>query len=224
MNIEQRTSVVHSVKCCTHIKQDECSYRTNDIIHDTHYSSFHVMMSAVCGLIRWKTFMTFSMCSEPRCNELGGKTQVRYWSIRVDIFNTQRRILESWKTRADVCVSARSPDCRDTLQFSLSILEQERRKESFMSQIGTDGSNEQCLTGVRDSSRVTSSTPTGSKMENGVVTSCVLITGGGEIDVDSRILSTFDEKKAANLSTEKWLEFWCDGADILIRSFVQRVF
>jgi len=41
---------------------------TNDIIHDTHYSSLRVMMSAVCGLIRWKQSVSFSMCSEPRRN------------------------------------------------------------------------------------------------------------------------------------------------------------
>jgi len=52
--------------------------RTNDIIPDTHYGSYRVMMSAANGLIRWKQFMTVSMCREPRrnnpFNELGGKT------------------------------------------------------------------------------------------------------------------------------------------------------
>jgi len=71
-NIEQRT-VVHGVECCAQIKQDECSnfatiHRTNVIIHETHYSSLRVMMSAICRLIRWKQSVTFSMCSEPRRN------------------------------------------------------------------------------------------------------------------------------------------------------------
>jgi len=63
------------------------------------------------------------------------------------------------------------------------------------------------LAGVRDSSRVTLSTLTGSKLENGLATSCVLITGGGAFDVEARILFIFDVKKAANSSAEKWLEF-----------------
>jgi len=46
-NIEQHT-VVHSVKCCTQIKQDKYSnftmiHRTKDIIYDTHYSSLCVI-------------------------------------------------------------------------------------------------------------------------------------------------------------------------------------
>jgi len=36
--------------------------------------------------------------------------------------------------------------------------------------------------------------------------SCVSITGGGALDVDARILSIFDVKKAANSSAEKGLE------------------
>jgi len=56
------------------------------------------MISAVCGLIRWKQFMTCSLCSEPRpnnpFNELEGKTWVQYWSIRVVIFSIQCRLLE----------------------------------------------------------------------------------------------------------------------------------
>ena len=41
---------------------------------------------------------------------------------------------------------------------------------------------------------------TGLKLENGVVTSLVVITGGGACDVDARIFSTFGVKKAANSS------------------------
>jgi len=63
------------------------------------------------------------------------------------------------------------------------------------------------LAGVRDSSLVTSSTLTDSKLESSVVTSCVLITGGEVLSVDALILSTFDIKKAANSSAEKRLEF-----------------
>jgi len=41
-----------------------------------------------------------------------------------------------------------------------------------------------------------------------------LITDGGALDVDARNLSTFDVKKTANSSAEKWLDqFSCDGAD-----------
>jgi len=80
------------------------------------------------------------------------------------------------KTRADFCVSGRSPDCSDTLQNSLST-EARASEARFTSQVGT-GSNEQCLSGVRDGRLVTSSTLTDSKLESGVVTSCVLITGG----------------------------------------------
>jgi len=63
------------------------------------------------------------------------------------------------------------------------------------------------LAGVRDSSLVTSSMLTDSQLDSGVVTSCVLITGGEALDVDTRILSTINVKKAANASVEKWLEF-----------------
>jgi len=83
-NIEQHSyTVVHGVESCTQIKQDEYSHfttvdRMNDVIHDTDYCSLCVVMSAACGLIRWKQFVTFGMCSEPRRNnpfdELGGKT------------------------------------------------------------------------------------------------------------------------------------------------------
>jgi hypothetical protein len=59
------------------------------------------------------------------------------------------------------------------------------------------------LAGVRDSNRVTSSTLTGSKLENGLANSCVLITDGGALDVEARILLNFNVKKAANSSAEK---------------------
>jgi len=44
-------------------------------------------------------------------------------------------------------------------------------------------------------------TSSSSKLESGVVTSCYqVITGGEALDVDARILLTFDVKKAANSS------------------------
>ena len=87
--------------------------------------------------------------------------------------------LSRGKTIADFCVSGRPPDCNDALQIAhrtgARILD-----ARFTSQVGA-GSSEQCLAGDRDSSRTTSSTLTGSKLENGMATGRVVITGGGAL-------------------------------------------
>jgi len=123
-NIEQRT-VVHRVECCIQIKQDECSNftkinRTNDIIHDTHYSSLHITMSVVCGLIPWQQFMTFSMYSEPRRNnpfhELEAKLKFDIGRYELAPSASNVGFLSRGKTRDDFCVSGRSPDCSDALE------------------------------------------------------------------------------------------------------------
>jgi hypothetical protein len=88
---------------------------------------------------------------------------------------------------ADFCVSGRSPDCKEALQISRAKLALDPTNSVY-------------------SSQATSSTLTSSKLDNGVATSCFLITGGGALEVEARILSTFDVKNAAKSSAEKWLE------------------
>jgi hypothetical protein len=78
----------------------------------------------------------------------------------------------------------------------------------FMSQVDT-GSNEQCLASVRDSRRATSSTLTGSKLENDKATSCVLNTSNGVLAFEARILLTFDVTNAAVVNRE--------GAQVLMQ-------
>jgi len=142
---------MHGVECCTQIKQDECSNfttvnRTNDIIPDTHYSSFRVVMSAVSlyRLIQWKQFMTsISICSEPRRNNSSnleaklkfdiGRYELAYSTSNVGFLSRGKpgltcAFLEDLLTAATHCKSH-------------SVLEQERRKHVSRANSALDRTN-----------------------------------------------------------------------------------
>jgi len=243
-NIKQYR-VIHNVYRCPQVKQNECSHlspvdRTNDIIHDTDYSSRCAVLSVnwFDGNTLWRPACAVNRIATTHSTNFGCKTWVRYWPIWVCIHRIQCSLFESRKNKSWLCVPERTPDCKDVMQIVLSTWA--RTSEAcFMSQVAT-GSNEQCLRAI-DADRLEAVKQRRNWLCSSQLVACtklkhesspqddgffllkpsILVIPQSSSDTDDLAWSV---KKAAKSSVEKLLEFWCDDGDIWVRSFNQRAF
>jgi len=151
---EHRTAyMVHGVECCAQIKQDECAVTSPRSI--ARMISFMTLTTAVSVLWcrrytdwfdrnnLWRSSCAVNLVTTTRSANLEVKRKFDIGRYELASSASTVGFLSRGKSRADFCVSGRSPDCSDALQISLSTgaSQLECRKHVSRAKLALDPTN-----------------------------------------------------------------------------------